>query len=52
MGTRARKERKRAGIPHVKPPKTPTRPWSAEKPKGWGLTSTAEILTALYLLRR
>lgn len=48
MSTAARKVRKRAGLPLVKPAKKPTRPY-ARKPKGLGLTTGAEIMAALLV---
>lgn len=46
MSTAARKTRKRAGIPHTKTPKTPTRPYG-HRPVGLGLVTGAEIMAAL-----
>lgn len=48
MGNAARKARKRAGIPHTKAPKTPTRPYGRRN-VGLGLTSGAEIMAALVV---
>ena len=52
MGHAARKARKRAGVKFVKPPKVPTRPWSAGKPEGLGLVTGAEILASLVVAGR
>jgi len=52
MGTRARKERKRAGLPHVKPVKVPTMPYveRGEVPS-LGLMSRAEVLFRMVMRR-
>lgn len=49
MGTAARKARKRAGQPFVKPTKTPTRPYASGRPTGLGLVTRAEIITSLMI---
>lgn len=48
MSTAARKARKRAGLPHVKPPKKPTRPYG-RKSTGLGLITGAEIMAGLLV---
>lgn len=47
MSTAARKARKRAGIPHVKPPKRPTRVYSPVP--GLGLVTMAEIVAGMVI---
>ncbi|MCC2033079.1 hypothetical protein [Microbacterium allomyrinae] len=47
MSTAARKARKRAGIPHVKPPKKRTR--VDHQAKGLGLTTMPEIIFGLVI---
>jgi hypothetical protein len=47
VSTAARKARKRAGVPHRKPRKTPTRPYGA--PAGLGLVSSQEIIAGLLV---
>jgi hypothetical protein len=50
MSTAARKARKRAGIPHVKPAKRPTAPYlRAGTVPTLGLTSKAEILAGIVI---
>jgi hypothetical protein len=48
MSTAERKARKRAGIPHVKARKKPTRPWSKSVPT-LGFVKPAEIIAALIV---
>ncbi|MFT4281190.1 hypothetical protein [Microbacterium sp.] len=48
MSTRARKARKRAGIKHTKPAKTPTYTrWDTTERRGLGLTTGAEIIASI-----
>lgn len=50
MSTTARKARKRAGIKHTKPVKTPTYRWvDAHGHRGLGLTSGPEILAGILI---
>lgn len=50
MSTRARKDRKRAGIQHVKPRKVPTSPYLRPGTvPTLGLTSRAEILAGMVV---
>lgn len=50
MSTAARKARKRAGIPFIKPAKTPTYTWAdSNEHRGLGFTSRAEILAGIII---
>lgn len=50
MSNAARKARKRAGVPFVKPPKKPTRVYG--QARGLGLVSMAEVLASMIIRGR
>ncbi|MCZ4066446.1 hypothetical protein O1W71_02030 [Microbacterium sp. H37-C3] len=49
MGNAARKARKRAGIPHTRKRKQPTRAYSTGRPVGLGLVTPAEVMAAVLV---